>query len=77
MCQAKCKKLTSFGEYFHAGHSISLNDLSTTLNYLNRAVPMKTTCSSRVIPTVPIYVLGFLFHCDDLDPQLVPRRLIN
>lgn len=77
MCQSKCKKLTSFGEYFHAGHSISLNYTLNALNYLNRAVPMKTTCPSRVIPTVPIYVLGFLFHCDDLDPQLVPRHLIN
>lgn len=77
MCQTKCKKLTSFGELFHVRHSISLNYMLNAPNYLNRAVPMKTTCPSRVIPTVSIYVLGFLFHCDDLDPQLVPRRLIN
>lgn len=77
MCQAKCKKLTSFGEYFHAGHSISLNDLSTTLNYLNRAVPIKTTCSSRVISTVSTCVLGFFRRCADFDFQLVPHCLVN
>ena len=77
MCQAKCKKLTSFGELFHVRHSISLNYILNALNYLNRAVPMKTTCPSRVIPTVPICVLALFRRCADFDFQLVPHCLIN
>lgn len=77
MCQAECKKLTSFGEYFHAGHSISLNYILNAPNYLNRAVPIKTTCPSRVISTVSICVLAFFRRCNDFDFQLVPRYLID
>ena len=77
MCQAECKKLTSFGELFHVRHSISLNYILNVLNYLNRAVPIKTTCSSRVISTVSTCVLEPFFCCADFYFQLVPHCLVD
>ena len=47
------------------------------LNYLNRAVPIKAACLSRVISTVSTCVLGFFRRCADFDFQLVPRYLID
>ena len=41
------------------------------------AVPIKTTCPSRVISTISICVLALFRRCAYFDFQLVPHCLVN